>query len=172
MKKNRNEEVVAYMTYIFTDFYRNNVQLSFEKEPFSKIPKHVWVISRYQDRWLLTHHRTRGLEFPGGKVEPGETAEEAAIREVMEETGGVVEQLHYIAQYNVDGKSDKVIKNVYFANIESLEVQDTYYETLGPKLLQAIPENVKENNAYSFMMKDEVLVYCLTYVRSHFMQST
>src|SRR5690625_1372341 len=99
------------MTYIFTDFYHNKVQLSFEKEPFSKTPKHVWVISRYKDKWLLTNHRTRGLEFPGGKVEPGETAEQAAIREVMEETGGVVEELHYIAQYNVDGKSDQVIKN-------------------------------------------------------------
>ena len=170
MKKFRNEEVVAYMTYIFTDFYRNKVQLSFEKEPFSKNPKHVWVISRYQDQWLLTHHRTRGFEFPGGKVEPNETAEEAAIREVMEETGGVVHDIHYIAQYHVDGKSDKIIKNVYFATIKSLDKQDTYYETLGPKLLQNIPKDVKNNNDYSFMMKDEVLVHCLAYVQSCLMQ--
>jgi len=157
------------MTYIFTDFYHNKVQLSFEKEPFSKTPKHVWVISRYKDKWLLTNHRTRGLEFPGGKVEPGETAEQAAIREVMEETGGVVEELHYIAQYYVDGKSDTIIKNVYFANIVSLESQDTYYETLGPKLLTHIPKNIKKNNHYSFMMKDGVLTHCLAYVRTHLM---
>lgn len=156
------------MTYIFTDFYRNNVHLSFEEEPYSKSPKHVWVISRYDGKWLLTSHRTRGLEFPGGKVEYGETAEHAAVREVMEETGGVVKQLHYIAQYYVDGKSDTIIKNVYFANIVSLEEKDTYYETLGPILLQAIPRNVKENEQYSFMMKDGVLSHCLDYVQTHF----
>lgn len=158
------------MTYIFTDFYQNKVHLSFDKEPFSKSPKHVWIICRYEGKWLLTHHRTRGLEFPGGKVEEGETAEQAAVREVMEETGGVVDNLHYVAQYYVDGKSDTIIKNVYFADITSLEEQDTYYETLGPKLLEAIPQNVKKNNEYSFMMKDEVLDHCLTHVQSQFLQ--
>ncbi len=158
------------MTYIFTDFYQNKVHLSFDKEPFSKSPKHVWIICRYEGKWLLTHHRTRGLEFPGGKVEEGETAEQAAVREVMEETGGVVDNLHYVAQYYVDGKSDTIIKNVYFADITSLEEQDTYYETLGPKLLEAIPQNVKKNNQYSFMMKDEVLDHCLTHVQSQFLQ--
>ena len=45
--------------------------------------KHVWVVCRYGDQWLLTHHLRRGLEFPGGKVELGETPEEAAVREFM-----------------------------------------------------------------------------------------
>ena len=36
-----------------------------------------------RDQWLLTHHLRRGLEFPGGKVELGETPEEAAVREFM-----------------------------------------------------------------------------------------
>lgn len=156
------------MSYSFTDFYHNKVYLSFEREPYSKCPKHVWVISRYEGKWLLTHHKTRGLEFPGGKVEPGETAEEAAVREVMEETGAVVKNLHYVAQYYVDGKSDTIIKNVYFAHIEKLEKQETYFETYGPKLLRSIPDNVKDNNQFSFMMKDEVLQLSLTHVQGHF----
>lgn len=49
--------------YEFKDFYRNTVQLSFEKEPFSKEPKHVWVICRYEDQWLLTNHKDRGREL-------------------------------------------------------------------------------------------------------------
>lgn len=40
------------------------------------------------DRVLFVKHRDRGTwEFPGGEIEPGETAEEAALREVREEIG-------------------------------------------------------------------------------------
>ncbi|MBO1005888.1 RNA deprotection pyrophosphohydrolase [Pseudogracilibacillus auburnensis] len=158
------------MNYTFRDFYHNEVQLSFEHQPFSKTPKHVWVICKYKKQWLLTKHGSRGLEFPGGKVEEGETAQEAAIREVMEETGGVVKDLHYIAQYFVSGKSGTIIKNVYFAHIDSLVEQDTYYETDGPKLLNHIPTNVKKSHRYSFMMKDDVLSHCLQFVVEKYCQ--
>src|SRR5699024_4195846 len=106
-------------------------------------------------------HRTRGLEFPGGKVESGESAEDAAKREVWEETGGIVQELTYLAQYYVDGKPDYIIKNVYFAKIESLQYREDYLETLGPVLLKEIPGDIKQNRQYSFMMKDDVLVHCL-----------
>lgn len=152
------------MEHTFTDFYRNKVILSFQKEPFSKTPKHVWVICRYNEKWLLTKHKTRGYEFPGGNVEDGETAEEGAIREVLEETGGHVQELHYIGQYFVDGKADKIVKNVYFAKVNQLEKQETYYETNGPLLLNALPENIKQDKNYSFMMKDDVLPLCLNYI--------
>jgi len=154
--------------YIFKDYYQNEVKLSFQEQPFSKTPKHVWIICKYKDQWLLTEHRSRGLEFPGGKVEEGETAEEAAIREVMEETGGVVKKLYYIAQYFVTGRSGTIIKNVYYAPIETLKEQPTYYETNGPVLLNEIPENIKEKNRFSFMMKDDVLSRCLRHVKKHF----
>lgn len=161
-------KVVVYMEYTFTDFYHNKVSLSFAEQPFSKKPKHVWVIARYQNRWLLTKHRSRGLEFPGGKVENGETPEEAAIREVMEETGGVVKDLHYVAQYYVDGKSDTIIKNVYFAEIAELIEKKHYYETDGPVLLDTFPNNIKENDSFSFMMKDEVLPRCMKKIKNKF----
>ena len=156
------------MEYIFKDYYQNEVKLSFQEQPFSKTPKHVWIICKYKDQWLLTEHRSRGLEFPGGKVEEGETAEEAAIREVMEETGGVVKKLYYIAQYFVTGRSGTILKNVSFATIETLKAHPTYYETHGPVLLNEIPENIKEKNRFSFMMKDDVLSRCLRHVKKHF----
>lgn len=142
---------------IFKDYYNNKVKLSFEDHPFSKQPKHVWIICKYNKQWLLTKHKDRGIEFPGGKVEEGEEAEEAAIREVKEETGATVSDLYYIGQYYVEGKGGEVIKNIYFATIDTVEKQETYYETEGPVFLQQLPTQLQKNAAFSFMMKDEVL---------------
>ncbi|SDK08922.1 RNA deprotection pyrophosphohydrolase [Sediminibacillus albus] len=141
----------------FTDYYNNEVQLSFDDHPFSKSPKHVWVICRWKEQWLLTNHKDRGIEFPGGKVEEGESAEEAAIREVNEETGGIVKELIYVGQYNVAGKGGTIIKNIYFATIEKVIEQNSYYETFGPVQLEKLPEHIKINPDFSFMMKDDVL---------------
>ncbi|MBD8068571.1 RNA deprotection pyrophosphohydrolase [Bacillus sp. PS06] len=150
--------------FVFQDLYQNEVHLSFSIDPFCNNPKHVWVICRYNGQWLLTKHKERGLEFPGGKVESGETANDAAIREVMEETGAIVSELTYLGQYKVLGKGKTIIKNIYFAEIESLTNQTSYFETFGPILLQDIPLPLKKNNQYSFIMKDNVLIHSLEQV--------
>ncbi len=94
-------------------------------------------------------------------MEEGETAEQAALREVFEETGAYVDSLHYIGQYYVSGKGGTIIKNVYYAKINRLEEQPHYFETDGPILLNKLPGSLKNNKSYSFMMKDEVLPQCL-----------
>lgn len=156
--------------YKFIDFYKNEVTLSFVDHPFSKSPKHVWIICKYQDKWLLTKHKERGLEFPGGKVEVGETAKQGAIREIKEETGGIIDQIHYVGQYFVAGKRDQVIKNVYFAEIKELKKQPTYFETDGPVLLMEIPQNVKHNKSFSFIMKDDVLFHSMQQINEKFLR--
>lgn len=47
----------------------------------------VWVFSPNFQRILVVEHRWRGLVPPGGRVEPGETPREGAVRELAEETG-------------------------------------------------------------------------------------
>ncbi|SFM48378.1 8-oxo-dGTP diphosphatase [Gracilibacillus orientalis] len=148
----------------FYDYYNNKIQLSFEDQPFDLDPKHVWVICRFEKKWLLTKHKNRGLEFPGGKVEQNEQPKQAAVREVLEETGGEVDQIKYIGQYFVSGKREKLAKNIYFAIVKKLKEQDSYYETEGPVLLEKLPDNIKSNERYSFIMKDDVLSHSLDYI--------
>ena len=37
--------------------------------------------------WLMVRHKTRGWELPGGRINDNESIQEAAIRELNEETG-------------------------------------------------------------------------------------
>lgn len=153
--------------YSFIDYYKNKVDLVFETTPFSKAPKHVWIICRFRDQWLMTLHKDRGIEFPGGKVEEGETPEQAAIREVYEETGGVVDNLSYIGQYRVTAKQEVVVKNIYYARIAELDKREHYFETEGPILVTEIPADIKRNKKYSFIMKDKVLQHSLDWLEKH-----
>lgn len=152
------------MTYIFKDFHQNTVKFSHRTHPFTTHARHVWIICVYQDRWLLTEHPSRGIEFPGGKVEVGETSYEAGIREVREETGGIVEDMEYVGQFVVKGRSDTVYKDVYFATVSDLTTDYQMYETKGPVVLERLPHNIKADNRYSFMMRDDVIINSLNYL--------
>jgi phosphatase NudJ len=47
------------------------------------------VVVRHGDRFLLVHEREHGQSWylPAGRVEPGETISDAAVRETLEESG-------------------------------------------------------------------------------------
>ncbi len=53
----------------------------------------AWLFDPDLGQVLLVEHRWRGWVPPGGKVEPGETPRAGAAREVLEETGLLVELL-------------------------------------------------------------------------------
>ncbi len=152
-----------YMIH-FKDKNGADVTLSYHKNSFGREPEHVLIICKYNEKWVLTDHKLRGWEFPGGKREAGETLEQAAAREVFEETGGRIRSLDFIGEYQVKNAEMIFIKRVYFAELESLASQDHYFETNGPVLEDGDLLIERHKTHYSFIMKDEVIKQSLQQV--------
>ncbi|GGI40567.1 RNA deprotection pyrophosphohydrolase [Mammaliicoccus stepanovicii] len=135
-----------------------NVDLIFKQSFEPQHAKHVLAIPIYKQQFLLTDHKERGIEFPGGKVEKDETNIEAIKRELYEETGGIAQEIIFIASYTV---YDKIPfdKDVYFINIASIEYKQKYEETNGPVIVNAL-NDVKEDRK-SFLLKDTAILKCV-----------
>ncbi|KKB39726.1 RNA deprotection pyrophosphohydrolase [Bacillus thermotolerans] len=151
----------------FTDQNGCRVTLSFTRNAFSLPARHVLVFCRYHQNWLLTCHPKRGLECPGGKVETGETLEQAAVREVYEETGAVVDTLSFIGEYYVNQPENPFVKAVFFAEIGKIEKKQHYLETNGPTLFDQDLRTERMNPRFSFLMKDEVVERTLNFLEEN-----
>ncbi|MET3575317.1 NUDIX domain-containing protein [Bhargavaea ullalensis] len=93
-------------------------------------PGHVLIAARVRGSWLMTDHPKRGLEWPGGKLEDGETPEQAAVREAYEETGAVIGNLRFIADYVVQA-DPPFCKRVFAADVCRLDEKAPLRETRG-----------------------------------------
>jgi len=76
------------------------------------------VIIRRKDAFLLVRRANSPAKamyaFPGGKAEPGETAEQAAIRELKEETGLTAENVKLFSVYDlIDRNKSGAVTSFY-----------------------------------------------------------
>jgi 8-oxo-dGTP diphosphatase len=166
MRINRKIKGEGFME-MFRDYLGAQVLLSFGENKFGSAVKHVLILSKYKNGWVLTKHKERGLEFPGGKVERGETLEEAATREVFEETGGVLKQLMKIGHYEVRNNDLSFVKAIFYGEIKELIRKEDFLETDGPVFIDDPQLNERFSDEFSFIMKDRVVEKSLHYIHTH-----
>lgn len=137
---------------IFNDVNGGRVELTFGKNRFGMSARHVLVVLKHNEKWLLTNHSIRGIEFPGGKAEEGESIEEAAIREVIEETGVTIGNLTRFAEYVVQNDTT-FCKAVFTGEIIHIDNHPQLHETRG--IVWMTNEELDTCENLSFYMKDE-----------------
>ena len=113
--------------------------------------RHVLVVIKHEGKWLVTRHTIRGIEFPGGKAENGETIVDAAIRETIEETGVTVTDLVKFAEYVVVSNLT-FCKAVFTGKVSRIEENPKLFETEGA--LWLTDEELANCDELSFHMKD------------------
>lgn len=137
--------------FIFTDEQGGRVELTFGSNRFGMPARHVLLILKHNGKWLLTAHRTRGIEFPGGKAEEGESIQEAVVREAFEETGATITNVKQFAEYVVESDST-FCKAVFTGEVASIDENPTLHETKGAIWLT--DEALNACDTLSFHMKD------------------
>lgn len=101
-------------------------------------PRSVYTVALKDGKVLMVYNpRRKGWEMPGGKIEPGETAREAAAREFMEEAGYAVS---ITAERNI-GYCD-VCAAVLGEKVSEAEMESELFEELPDNLAFSTDEYV------------------------------
>lgn len=71
-----------------------------------------------------------GWEFPGGKLEPGETGADACVREIQEELRVTIGGLTYLCTVEHDYESFHLSMECFLCHIERGTINDSEHENL------------------------------------------
>lgn len=87
------------------------------------------IVARLYGHWIFCQHKQRKTwEFPGGRREPGESIDDAALRELWEETGTEQADIQPICAYSVTKDSMTSYGMVYYADVISLGALPSDFE--------------------------------------------
>jgi 8-oxo-dGTP diphosphatase len=83
---------------------------------------YVVIGARQGKQWIFVRHRERSTwEMPAGHIEAGESPDQAAVRELYEETGTVGSTLKHLYDYEVTFKGRAEYGRLYLAEVHQRE---------------------------------------------------
>ncbi len=155
-------QVGVLIKLIFKRVIENKImQSSSQKRDISKVELAGCAIIDGQDRLLLFKKRRNGsCEFPGGKIEAGESPEETAKRESREELGSNVKLLKRLVteEFNFEKRSFRCY--IFLGKIEAGEVPSIQEPEVFDELFW-MP--IREYKAYS--CAPNVVSFCGRYLK-------
>lgn len=151
--------------YAFSDDFGLPVTLTFDPAEYRQHEaRHVLIFAFWNGKLLFTRHRTRGIELPGGKVEPDESSLAAAVRETSEETGAILEGIERIGQYTIN---KEMRKDIYVGRVLHSSMQPSGSDVLESILFDEIPMHVKGNPLFSRLLYDDTYPLALAEALRH-----
>ena len=111
-------------------------------EPEAELTYSV-ISAKFKKKWIFVRHHERStFEIAGGHIEKGESSDEAARRELMEETGAVEYSIDCVATYSVKIDGFTGYGRLYLANVIEMGPIPDISEIAEIKLLDHLPEKL------------------------------
>lgn len=132
------------------------IKVKFYDPDFLSVNKLIYsvIVARYNDKWaFVRHHQRHTFEIPGGHIEEDETPDEAARRELMEETGAIKFSIECISTYSVTQESDTRFGKLYFADIYKIGPIPDVSEIEEITFLNHLPNPVTYPEIQPFLFK-------------------